>query len=377
MRNVLHVATATIVSLLILGLTPLALAASLTQAQQQEAQVARELSNAQATYDAAINAEYAAYDHLQAVDAQLNQAASTLDTLTQQVASAKVSLANLQQQLTAAEAVVTNDTQQVNAALVTLDEHGFSVSMISTLFGAASFSDFLTRLDMLRRIWEMTNTLLHQAQAAEQKVADLEQQQAATTAHLTSLQQQAAGQVTTLQQDQVQAKAYQSAQTQAADQADAVVAQLEQQKSALASEIAKLIAELNSNSVPWSQVLSDIQALAKQYGIDPLLVEAVVLQESGGNSAAKSPVGSEGLMQLMPGTAAALGVNNVLDPVQNLSGGITYLLEMLHEFNGNLQEALAAYNAGPYAVKEYGGIPPYTETQNYVKDVLSLYNQGK
>jgi len=377
MRNAVRVLTATVLALTVFAWAPMLAADSLSQAQRQEAQISQELDSAQTQYDNAINAEYAAYDRVQTVDAELNNAATTLDILTHEVAAAKDALVSLQQKLVTAQAAVAQDQQEVNTALVAVDENGFSVSMLTTIFGATSFSDFLTRLDMLRRIWEMTNDLLHQAQSAAQRVAQLEQQQAASYTYLASLQQQAAAQVTTLRSEQIQAQADDAAEAQATQQADAVVAQLEQQKSALASEIARLVAELDSGTAPWSQVLSDIQMLAKQYGINPLLVEAVVLQESGGDSAAKSPVGAEGLMQLMPGTAAALGVSNVLDPVQNLTGGITYLLEMLHEFHGNLQEALAAYNAGPYAVKEYGGIPPYTQTQNYVRDVLSLYEQGR
>lgn len=112
---------------------------------------------------------------------------------------------------------------------------------------------------------------------------------------------------------------------------------------------------------------------AKRYNLDPLLVEEVIRQESNFQITATSGVGAQGLMQLMPGTAASLGVRNSNDPDENVGGGTRYLAEQLTRF-GRLDYALAAYNAGPGAVSSYGGIPPYAETQNYVARIVNSYN---
>jgi soluble lytic murein transglycosylase-like protein len=114
---------------------------------------------------------------------------------------------------------------------------------------------------------------------------------------------------------------------------------------------------------------AEITAAAKKYGIDPALLAGLVKQESGFDPNAGSPAGARGLTQLMPGTAAGLGVTNVLDPVQSLDGGAKYLRAQLDAFGGDVTRALAAYNAGPGAVQRYGGVPPYAETQNYVRAV--------
>ena len=113
-----------------------------------------------------------------------------------------------------------------------------------------------------------------------------------------------------------------------------------------------------------------IEKYADHYKVDRHLVAAVIQQESNGNSKAVSHAGAKGLMQLMPGTAKLMGVQNVYDPEQNIAGGVKYLRQMLDKFDGNVTLALAAYNSGPGNVIKYGyKVPPFTETQNYVKSI--------
>lgn len=115
-----------------------------------------------------------------------------------------------------------------------------------------------------------------------------------------------------------------------------------------------------------------IQEAARKYNVDPRLVSAVAETESNGNQDVVSSAGAVGVMQLMPSTAASLGVNPY-DKAQNIEGGTKYLRQMLDTFNGDVQKAVAAYNAGPGAVQKYGGTPPYKETQNYVNKVMDIY----
>lgn len=124
---------------------------------------------------------------------------------------------------------------------------------------------------------------------------------------------------------------------------------------------------LPQKAIKWQPA---IEFYSKESGVPVNVINAVIYQESRFNEMVKSPVGAIGLMQLMPSTAADLGVNPY-DPNDNIRGGVTYLRDLSRQFNGNLPLVLAAYNAGANAVNKYGGIPPYNETQNYVSSIMS------
>ncbi|MCX7969942.1 MAG: lytic transglycosylase domain-containing protein [Negativicutes bacterium] len=124
---------------------------------------------------------------------------------------------------------------------------------------------------------------------------------------------------------------------------------------------------------PSGALVEEVRRTAVRYGVDPNLAVALAENESGFDATALSPAGAMGIMQLMPGTAAALGVTDAYDPGQNIDGGIRYLKQQLQRFNGDVAKALAAYNAGPAAVERYGGVPPFPETQNYVANILARW----
>ena len=138
---------------------------------------------------------------------------------------------------------------------------------------------------------------------------------------------------------------------------------------------------IENTKKPTTTSRSEIDNLITKYagknGLDEDFVKAVINQESGFNPNATSHCGAMGLMQLMPATAQGLGVVDAYNPEQNIEGGTKYLKGLMDRFGGDKSLALAAYNAGPNAVKKYNGIPPYAETQNYVKKVLSKYDTYK
>jgi soluble lytic murein transglycosylase-like protein len=140
------------------------------------------------------------------------------------------------------------------------------------------------------------------------------------------------------------------------------------------------ISDLAASDRPWSTGNSKIDSLIRyygsQHGVDPYLIYCLMSQESSFSTGATSPKGAQGLMQLMPGTAARYGVTNPYDVEQNIKGGTRYLKDLLKMFNGRVDLALAGYNAGEGAVMKYGNtVPPYSETRNYVRLILQRYGK--
>jgi soluble lytic murein transglycosylase-like protein len=140
--------------------------------------------------------------------------------------------------------------------------------------------------------------------------------------------------------------------------------------------------DIKCNQMDWENIPLnrsafdvEIQAAAEVFTVDGALIRAIIHAESAYQPEALSPKGAQGLMQLMPATQKELQVVDVFDPISNIEGGTLYLSRLLDQFNQNVELAAAAYNAGPGAVREYGGVPPYKETQEYVRRVKILYRR--
>jgi soluble lytic murein transglycosylase-like protein len=136
-----------------------------------------------------------------------------------------------------------------------------------------------------------------------------------------------------------------------------------------------LVESGGATRTPSPAVVQAIDAASARHQVDPRLAEAVAWRESGFHAGAVSPKGARGVMQLMPGTAQAMGVD-AADPAANIEGGVDYLSRLIRRYGGDLTRVLAAYNAGPGAVERYGGVPPYAETAAYVRAVLGRVNRA-
>ncbi len=323
------------------------------------------------------------------LQAEVNQSQSLLNQVDQQLGTTQHNIA-----VTQADIVVTenrigtisrrlartrkaSEQQQggLDAVLLYTQQNG-PIGYLAVLLHVASFGEFVTRLGdvievasfergLVQHLNRDADLIHHDLVLQDQTKAKLARQQA-TLVRQRDQQAQVASQrrhvLATLQSQQ--------------QQVATVVADEEQQGQKLWNAIQQIKAELADGQLSSSQIFSIVQSISAIYGIDPLLVMAVIREESGGNTHAVSSAGAQGLMQLMPSTAAELGVTDAFNAEQNVHGGIAYLAYLLKTFHNNIPFALAAYNAGPNAVKQYGGIPPYPETQNYVKNIMYMYQHG-
>ena len=351
-------------------------AASLSQLQAKHAKLQQQISGERSTLHQTTAAADSVQAQLNAVDASLAATRNRLATIDAQEMQVARQLTRGEAKLAALKAKLARQKHQVAAALRIIQEHGV-VSYVAVVLGSNSFSDFVGRLEMLRTVVHSQVDILKEVHAEElqeaQQVARLQRQKA----HLVALAQQAQRTAATYR---AQAQKRQDLLDQLFSQANAeqaVINQLETQDAGLMAAIQQLEFAMYNHNIPPGEIGTIVAAVAKEYGIDPALVWAIIRQESGGNPNAVSTAGAEGLMQLMPGTAAEMGVTNPFNAQQNIQGGVAYFAYLLKMFNGNIALALAAYNAGPGAVEKYGGIPPYQQTQNYVKDILGSYSAGK
>lgn len=147
--------------------------------------------------------------------------------------------------------------------------------------------------------------------------------------------------------------------------------------SPLAPAFSQTTPSLSFPGRPVSDLNQVIKEASGRYQLDPDLVNSVIKAESDFHVRAVSPKGAQGLMQLMPGTASQLGVLNAFDPQANVDGGTKYLRQLLEKYNFDIVKALAAYNAGPQRVEQFGGVPPYTETKRYIRRIVLDFNQKK
>ncbi len=426
----------------VVGPTAATYATSLSQLQQEEAQAQQRLAQEEQQY----NQTQKAIGTTESEMNQLNQALSAdrarIGTTSAQISLTNRNIAKTQSLLNATQAQLTrtehqlatttadynhttellaktkrsliHETQMLSGQLQLIEERG-SVGYLDVILGARSFSDFISRAQLLGQI---AGQAAHEVQVIKQEKAAytiaqanlkrekifLTQASASIAQHKTLL----VDEENLLTRERQHAVALKAEAEQQANQVSSGLSQrqqlynqLQSQRNQLAvgmnslrSQIAGLVQAIQSlmgqfnagglsRRALYQAMLPLVRPIANQWGLPPALIIAVITQESGGNSRVVSSAGAVGLMQIEPGTAqdiaTAVGLSTatvdqeLYNPEDNVELGSYYLHYLLGTFNGNTTLAVAAYNAGPGAVEQYGGIPPYAQTEQYVRDVMTLY----
>jgi soluble lytic murein transglycosylase-like protein len=369
-----HLALALVV---VVGLLParLSAAADVKRLETQLTAVERQMATEQAVLRNLSGQTAAAYQAVESADRELAAAREHLVLVEAEASVTRAALTATRQRYAKAEAAYGATLASLSGLLRWTDAHGV-IGYLSVLLGVHSFADFVARLEEIRAVVAFEHAGLVRLAALRQRlrteVATLAREEAALAREAeetAAVERQLAAAAAVRQRELAVLVARESA-------VKAVEAALASQAQSLYAQIQALEAEVATGKITRSQLWAAVQSIARAYGIDPYLVWAVIREESGGNPTARSSAGALGLMQLMPSTAAMLGVTDPFNPQQNLTGGVKYLASLLKRFHGNVALALAAYNAGPGAVLDFGGIPPYPETRNYVKSILTMYEHG-
>ncbi len=337
------------------------------------------------TVESQVQAENA---FLGALNYQTHATVVALDQIDQQIAVTREKLLVLQAEEVVATEMLNRTQSQYNATVASYnqtwaaltsvlrwtEEHG-PIGYLAVLLQVNSFQEFTARLAEISNVsafeLKASQRLATEKVQLAHEIALINQERQS----LAAAQQAALSVENQLLSENNQRRAELAALLSKRSAVLSVEHALLLQKNSLTEKIMALEGEYASGRLTKAQLWTALYGIAQTYGVDPYLVMAVIMQESGGNPNAKSYAGALGLMQLMPSTAAGLSVTNPFNPIQNLQGGIRDLAGLLREFGGNVSLALAAYNAGAGSVLRYGGIPPYEQTQNYVASILAMYKR--
>lgn len=430
-------------TLAMLAAGPAAYAATLQQLQQEEAQAQQQLAAEQQKYSQTQQAINQTMSQMNQLNQDLSYAKAQIGSTAQQIRSTDQNIQTTQNLLNTTQAQLTQTEKQLAATTVEyrtttalvvrtrsnlvhqsqvlsgqlqlIEERG-AVGYLDVILGAHSFSEFISRAQLLGQVaasaahevnvvkheealytLQQTNlrkesVFLNDAQRSiRQHQYMLHSEQGLLTRehqHALVLQAEATQEANTVSLGLAQKQQVMTQLQQQRNQLTAGMNNLQSQIAAIVAQIQKLLGQFNAGGLSrrslYDAMLPLVTPIAQQWAVPPALVIAVITEESGGNSRVVSSAGAIGLMQVEPGTAqslaAAVGLSpstvmqELYNPEDNIELGTYYLHYLLGVFGGNVELAVAGYNAGPGTVKHFGGIPPYPETQQYVANVMALYH---